>query len=80
MLTIRDIKAGDIVELDCPKLLQNTKHESKVITGVVDHVFDALHPDGSEGNLEIDIRYDYKWLRYKPLVDGGTITILKGNK
>lgn len=76
-LTIRDVQVGDIVRLDCPKLLQNTRHQSTTIEGVVEHVFDALTSTGKEGNLEIDIRYNHKWLRWKPLSDGGTLTVIQ---
>lgn len=68
---------GDIVKLHCPKLLHNTRG-SDTIQGIIVEIFDVLFPDGSEGNLEIDIRYQsYKWLRYKPQVDGGSLTLIK---
>lgn len=74
--TLLDLKVGDIVELDCPKLLNNTRGDTKII-GIIDQIFDALNKDGSRGNLEIDIRYQEKWVRYKPLLDGGKITVQK---
>lgn len=75
-MTRADIKEGDMVELDCPQLLNNTRRGT-VIKGKVKCVFDALNADGSEGNLEIDLITDIGWIRYKPNIDGGTIKILK---
>jgi hypothetical protein len=82
-MTRADIFVDDIIELNCPQLLHNTRLVLKdtkngpVAIGKVLQVFDALHPDGSEGNLEIDLLIGYSWLRYKPNRDGGTITVLK---
>lgn len=77
MLTLNDVLPGDTVELECPTLLQNICHTNK-IRGVVEDVFDALLPDGKEGNLEIEIRYNQTgWLKYKPLRDGGSLTVIE---
>lgn len=78
-LTLKDFKVGDIVELDCPNLLQNTRGTT-VIVGKIENIFDALNKDGSEGNLSIDIRYREKWIRYIPSRDGGTIRIRGQNE
>ena len=68
---------GDKVKLT----LDNPELVDQKITGEVIGVFDALTPDGEEGiNLEIDIRYgrgNNKWFRYKPLIDGGTLEVIK---
>jgi hypothetical protein len=77
MLTLKDVSDGDTVQVDCPTLLHNTGSTGK-ITGTVENVFDALMPDGSEGNLEFEIRYNgHYWIKYKPLKDGGTIQVLE---
>lgn len=68
---------GDTVQI----LLDNPVLVEQKIVGVVENVFDALTQDGEEGiNLEIDIRYGKghnKWFRYKPVIDGGTMKVLK---
>lgn len=70
------IKKGDKVQL----LLDNPYTTETRIIGIVVDVFDALTNTGEPGiNLEIDIRYgtlNLKWFRYKPMIDGGTITVL----
>lgn len=77
MLTLKDVSTGDTIRIDCPTLLQNTTSGSS-ITGTVENVFDALMADGSEGNLEIEIRYNgHHWIMYKPLKDGGSMTVLE---
>lgn len=79
-MTRADIRVGDIVEVNCPALLGNLRHTSTIV-GKVLAVFDALNPDGSEGNLEIDIRPGVSgWIRYKPLKDGGTIRVIERGK
>lgn len=76
-MTRDDIKIDDIVRLTSP-VLNNTRSHKNTIIGKVIAVFDALTPDGQEGNLEIDIQYDFnKWIRYKPLIDGGFIEVLE---
>jgi hypothetical protein len=75
------VESGDTVEL----LFSDPSRIHDKIIGKVEQVFDALTHDGQEGiNLEIDIRFgrgNQNWFRYKPLKDGGTLTILeKGNK
>lgn len=68
---------GDKVQLDCPTLLNNIRHQGPLV-GYVKDVFDALNSDGSEGNLEIDIQFGYTgWIRYKPKKDGGTLHVLE---
>lgn len=75
-MTKTEIKIGDIVELDCPTLLNNIRQRSPII-GKVKDVFDVLFADGSEGNLEIDIQFEKSgWIRYKPTKDGGTIKVI----
>jgi hypothetical protein len=81
MITKDNISVGDIVELNCPILLGNLRHNPKTIIGKVTAVFDALLPNGEEGNLQIDITYGLSnWIRYKPLKDGGTIRVLESEK
>lgn len=76
-LTLKDIHPGDEIEIECPKLLNNIKHKSRII-GVVESVFDTLFPDGSEGNLELEVRWGPGyWLKYKQSSDGGTVTIIR---
>ena len=72
------IEVGDIIELtftsDC-RYRPFEKQRCLVIA-----TFDALTPVGEEGiNLEIDLVYgpNRAWFRYKPVLDGGTLTILK---
>jgi hypothetical protein len=57
-------------------LLGNTRSSNKII-GEITEIFDALFPDGNQGNLEIDIVYKSGWVRYKPTKDGGTLTLIK---
>lgn len=79
-MKLQDVQVGDTVKLDCPELLDNTRSKSPII-GIVVQVFDKLNPDGSEGNLDIDILYNNNfWIRYKPKIDSGTLTILKKSK
>ncbi len=76
-MTLNDIRVGDIVQIDCPSLISNIKTKNPV-EGIVIQVFDKLFKDGSEGNLEIDIRIEnYKWIRYIPSIDGGSISVIK---
>ena len=75
-MRLTDLSPGDIISLDCPNLTKNLRSQNP-ITGEVLQVFDKLFKDGSEGNLEIDILFSGKWVRYIPSVDGGNLTILK---
>lgn len=70
-----DFKVGDIVHLDCPNLIQNTRCE-KFIGQIID-IFDLLDKQGNEGNLEIRIKNKTSWVCYKPLQDGGTLTLIE---
>jgi transcription antitermination factor NusA-like protein len=71
-----EFKVGDFVKLYCPTLLQNTRSDN-TIQGVIVEIFDVLFPDGTEGNLEIDIKSSSNWIRYKPQKDGGSLTLMK---
>lgn len=68
---------GDTVEL----ILDDPKVTDRKIIGKVVGIFDALTKEGAPNiNLEIDIRYgkyNHKWFRYKPVLDGGTLRVLK---
>jgi hypothetical protein len=71
-------KVGDIVQLQCPTLLHNTRNATDTIIGKIVAIFDALYPDGSTGNLEYDITYNSnKWIRYIPNKDAGTLTLIE---
>jgi hypothetical protein len=76
MLTRKDIFTGDIVKLDCPKLINTTKINNPII-GIVISVFDRLLPSGEEGNLEIEIKSKEFYFRYRPLLDEGSITVIE---
>lgn len=79
MVSILNVCVGDTVEVRCEDKSCYTPGSDKVFVGVVSQVFDALTDDLQEGiNLEIDVKNSKgEWFRYKPLIDGGTITVLK---
>jgi hypothetical protein len=71
---------GDLIEINCPSICKSLINKD-IIQGIVVEVFDALNPDGSDGNYQIDIKTkQHIWVRYIPLIDGGSWKLIKRNK
>lgn len=76
-----DIEVGDTIRVVYIDQASFSQQETK-IEGKVEVIFDALTSDLQPNiNLFIDIRTKRGgWFRYKPAIDGGTVTIISKGK
>jgi hypothetical protein len=73
---MHDLSVGDKVRVECDDVAAFKPGQTKVITGEIVSLFNALDVSGDSWHIEIKGPRG-EWFLYKPNIDGGKITVLK---